>query len=101
MFPLPQVWKQQNVHRGELKSVDAVLLPDRLRMLTFGIRARYMPYPSEQKTGKGSRDDSKVPDNLQDIHVRMDAMYASGNAGTLPLKMGEMSHFGVVFQKWR
>jgi hypothetical protein len=65
MFPFPQVWKQQNVHRGELKSVDAVLLPDRLRMLTFGIRARYMPYPSEQKTGKGSRDDSKVPDNLQ------------------------------------
>src|SRR4029453_3859204 len=53
----------------------------------------------EQKTGKGSRDDSKVPDNLQDIHVRMDAMYASGNAGTLPLKMGGMSHFGVVLKK--
>jgi hypothetical protein len=57
------VRKQQNVYRGEFKGVDAVLLPNRLRMLTFGIGARYRPCPSEQKIGRGSRDDGKVPGN--------------------------------------
>jgi hypothetical protein len=50
------VWKKPNVHRGSPKGVDAVLLPDMLRELTFGMRARYMPCPSEQETGRGGRN---------------------------------------------
>ena len=56
MFPFQQGWKKPNVHCGSPKGVDAVLLPDMLRDLTFCIRARYMPRPVEQETGSSVRN---------------------------------------------
>lgn len=99
MFPFQQVWKKPNVHRGSLKGVDAVLLRDRLRALSFGMRARYMPYPTEQETGRGGRNVYTIPGKLRDRasyeaeYVSMDGIYSTGNVGTLALKMRETSHF--------